>query len=72
MTKAQNTITAAEQLISQLDGEHTRWNSQVDISLDIFFLSISVTLYSVCLSIYVLYTTRTRKCVCGAESLMFG
>lgn len=40
VTKAQNTITAAEQLISQLDGEHTRWNSQVDMSLNIFFLSL--------------------------------
>lgn len=29
VTKAQNTITAAQQLISQLDGEHRRWNSQV-------------------------------------------
>ncbi|CAF93625.1 unnamed protein product, partial [Tetraodon nigroviridis] len=29
VTKAQNTITAAELLISQLDGEHTRWNSQM-------------------------------------------
>lgn len=33
VTKAQNIITAAEQLISQLDGEHMRWNSQVVISL---------------------------------------
>ncbi|XP_029699181.1 cytoplasmic dynein 2 heavy chain 1 isoform X3 [Takifugu rubripes] len=29
VTKAQNTITAAQQLISQLDGEHRRWNSQM-------------------------------------------
>ncbi|KAJ3590901.1 hypothetical protein NHX12_008849, partial [Muraenolepis orangiensis] len=29
VTKAQETITAAQQLISQLDGEHTRWNTQV-------------------------------------------
>uniref|UniRef100_A0A4W6FB67 Cytoplasmic dynein 2 heavy chain 1 n=1 Tax=Lates calcarifer TaxID=8187 RepID=A0A4W6FB67_LATCA len=29
VTKAQDTITAAQQLISQLDGEHTRWNTQV-------------------------------------------
>ena len=29
VTKAQDTITAAQQLISQLDGEHTRWNAQV-------------------------------------------
>uniref|UniRef100_A0A8C4HFM9 Cytoplasmic dynein 2 heavy chain 1 n=1 Tax=Dicentrarchus labrax TaxID=13489 RepID=A0A8C4HFM9_DICLA len=29
VTKAQETITAAQQLISQLDGEHTRWNAQV-------------------------------------------
>uniref|UniRef100_H2M4S9 Cytoplasmic dynein 2 heavy chain 1 n=1 Tax=Oryzias latipes TaxID=8090 RepID=H2M4S9_ORYLA len=29
VTKAQDTITAAEQLISQLVGEHTRWNAQV-------------------------------------------
>ncbi|XP_040902456.1 cytoplasmic dynein 2 heavy chain 1 [Toxotes jaculatrix] len=29
VTKAQDTITAAEQLISQLDGEHTRWNTQM-------------------------------------------
>lgn len=29
VTNAQNTITAAQQLISQLDGEHRRWNSQV-------------------------------------------
>ncbi|TKS81144.1 Cytoplasmic dynein 2 heavy chain 1 [Collichthys lucidus] len=28
VTKAQDTITAAQQLISQLDGEHTRWNAQ--------------------------------------------
>ena len=34
VTKAQNTISAAEQLISQLDGEHMRWNSQVDMSLN--------------------------------------
>lgn len=37
VTKAQKTITAAEQLISQLDGEHTRWNSQVDMT-EYFFL----------------------------------
>ncbi|XP_024132434.1 cytoplasmic dynein 2 heavy chain 1 [Oryzias melastigma] len=29
VTKAQDTITAAEQLISQLVGEHTRWNAQM-------------------------------------------
>ena len=29
VTKAQDTITAAQQLVSQLDGEHTRWNAQV-------------------------------------------
>lgn len=29
VTKAQETISAAQQLISQLDGEHTRWNIQV-------------------------------------------
>uniref|UniRef100_A0A3B4GDC8 Cytoplasmic dynein 2 heavy chain 1 n=1 Tax=Pundamilia nyererei TaxID=303518 RepID=A0A3B4GDC8_9CICH len=29
VSKAQDTITAAQQLISQLDGEHTRWNAQV-------------------------------------------
>ncbi|KAM4743047.1 cytoplasmic dynein 2 heavy chain 1 isoform 3-T4 [Anableps anableps] len=29
VTKAQDTITAAQQLISQLDGEHTRWNAQM-------------------------------------------
>uniref|UniRef100_A0A7N6ADW8 Cytoplasmic dynein 2 heavy chain 1 n=1 Tax=Anabas testudineus TaxID=64144 RepID=A0A7N6ADW8_ANATE len=29
VTKAQGTINAAQQLISQLDGEHTRWNAQV-------------------------------------------
>ncbi|KAF3692878.1 Cytoplasmic dynein 2 heavy chain 1 [Channa argus] len=29
VTKAQDTITAAQQLISQLDGEHTRWNTQM-------------------------------------------
>uniref|UniRef100_A0A8C9YGF2 Cytoplasmic dynein 2 heavy chain 1 n=1 Tax=Sander lucioperca TaxID=283035 RepID=A0A8C9YGF2_SANLU len=29
VTKAQDTITAAQQLISQLDREHTRWNAQV-------------------------------------------
>ncbi|KAM6946318.1 LOW QUALITY PROTEIN: cytoplasmic dynein 2 heavy chain 1 [Aplochiton taeniatus] len=29
VSKAQETITAAEQLIRQLDGEHTRWNAQV-------------------------------------------
>ncbi|KAM3875467.1 cytoplasmic dynein 2 heavy chain 1 [Diretmus argenteus] len=29
VTKAQETITAAQQLISQLDGEHTRWNAQM-------------------------------------------
>lgn len=29
VSKAQDTITAAQQLISQLDGEHTRWNTQV-------------------------------------------
>ncbi|XP_054598719.1 cytoplasmic dynein 2 heavy chain 1 isoform X1 [Nothobranchius furzeri] len=29
VTKAQGTITAAQQLISQLDGEHTRWNAQM-------------------------------------------
>ncbi|XP_047450013.1 cytoplasmic dynein 2 heavy chain 1 isoform X3 [Mugil cephalus] len=29
VTKAQDTITAAQQLISQLDGEHTRWNVQM-------------------------------------------
>lgn len=29
VTKAQDTINAAQQLISQLDGEHTRWNAQV-------------------------------------------
>ncbi|XP_055023019.1 cytoplasmic dynein 2 heavy chain 1 [Boleophthalmus pectinirostris] len=29
VTKAQDTITAAEKLISQLDGEHTRWNAQM-------------------------------------------
>uniref|UniRef100_A0A7N9ATV1 Cytoplasmic dynein 2 heavy chain 1 n=1 Tax=Mastacembelus armatus TaxID=205130 RepID=A0A7N9ATV1_9TELE len=29
VTKAQDTITAAQQLISQLDSEHTRWNTQV-------------------------------------------
>ncbi|XP_076002176.1 cytoplasmic dynein 2 heavy chain 1 isoform X2 [Genypterus blacodes] len=29
VTKAQDTITAAQQLISQLDGEHTRWNEQM-------------------------------------------
>lgn len=33
VTKAQNTITAAQQLISQLDGEHRRWNSQVGRSV---------------------------------------
>lgn len=33
VTKAQNTITAAQQLISQLDGEHIRWNSQVGRSV---------------------------------------
>uniref|UniRef100_A0A4W5MTR9 Dynein heavy chain coiled coil stalk domain-containing protein n=1 Tax=Hucho hucho TaxID=62062 RepID=A0A4W5MTR9_9TELE len=30
VSKAQETIQAAEQLIHQLDGEHTRWNAQVD------------------------------------------
>ncbi|XP_068440329.1 cytoplasmic dynein 2 heavy chain 1 isoform X1 [Clinocottus analis] len=37
VTKAQDTITAAQQLISQLDGEHTRWNAQmseIKIELD--------------------------------------
>ncbi|MED6293760.1 Cytoplasmic dynein 2 heavy chain 1 [Characodon lateralis] len=29
VTKAQDTITAAQQLISQLDREHTRWNAQM-------------------------------------------
>ncbi|XP_058489722.1 dynein cytoplasmic 2 heavy chain 1 isoform X1 [Solea solea] len=29
VTKAQDTISAAQQLISQLDGEHTRWNTQM-------------------------------------------
>ncbi|XP_041658498.1 cytoplasmic dynein 2 heavy chain 1 isoform X2 [Cheilinus undulatus] len=29
VSKAQDTITAAQQLISQLDGEHTRWNAQM-------------------------------------------
>ncbi|KAJ7995299.1 hypothetical protein DPEC_G00243100 [Dallia pectoralis] len=29
VSKAQETIQAAEQLIHQLDGEHTRWNAQV-------------------------------------------
>ncbi|XP_028975291.2 cytoplasmic dynein 2 heavy chain 1 isoform X3 [Esox lucius] len=29
VSKAQETIQAAEQLINQLDGEHTRWNAQV-------------------------------------------
>ncbi|KAM9801492.1 cytoplasmic dynein 2 heavy chain 1 [Neosynchiropus ocellatus] len=29
VNKAQDTITAAQQLLSQLDGEHTRWNSQM-------------------------------------------
>ncbi|XP_029026743.1 cytoplasmic dynein 2 heavy chain 1 isoform X2 [Betta splendens] len=29
VTKAQDTINAAQQLISQLDGEHTRWNTQM-------------------------------------------
>ncbi|XP_034023634.1 cytoplasmic dynein 2 heavy chain 1 [Thalassophryne amazonica] len=29
VTKAQDTITAAQQLLSQLDGEHTRWNTQM-------------------------------------------
>ncbi|XP_061575223.1 dynein cytoplasmic 2 heavy chain 1 isoform X3 [Cololabis saira] len=29
VTKAQDTITAAQQLLSQLDGEHTRWNAQM-------------------------------------------
>ncbi|XP_008299945.1 cytoplasmic dynein 2 heavy chain 1 [Stegastes partitus] len=29
VTKAQETITAAQQLVSQLDGEHTRWNAQM-------------------------------------------
>ncbi|KAF7666054.1 hypothetical protein LDENG_00118150 [Lucifuga dentata] len=29
VTKAQDTITAAQRLISQLDGEHTRWNAQM-------------------------------------------
>ncbi|XP_075905861.1 cytoplasmic dynein 2 heavy chain 1 [Nelusetta ayraudi] len=29
VSKAQDTITAAQQLISQLDGEHTRWNTQM-------------------------------------------
>ncbi|XP_028320044.1 cytoplasmic dynein 2 heavy chain 1 isoform X2 [Gouania willdenowi] len=29
VVKAQDTITAAQQLISQLDGEHTRWIAQV-------------------------------------------
>ncbi|KAM3616881.1 uncharacterized protein V6R79_025341 [Siganus canaliculatus] len=29
VTKAQDTITAAQKLISQLDGEHTRWNAQM-------------------------------------------
>ncbi|KAM9317805.1 cytoplasmic dynein 2 heavy chain 1 [Pholidichthys leucotaenia] len=29
VTKAQDTIAAAQQLISQLDGEHTRWNAQM-------------------------------------------
>ncbi|XP_052360063.1 cytoplasmic dynein 2 heavy chain 1 isoform X2 [Oncorhynchus keta] len=30
VSKAQKTIQTAEQLIHQLDGEHTRWNAQVD------------------------------------------
>uniref|UniRef100_A0A3Q3WZD5 Cytoplasmic dynein 2 heavy chain 1 n=1 Tax=Mola mola TaxID=94237 RepID=A0A3Q3WZD5_MOLML len=37
VAKAQDTITAAQQLISQLDGEHTRWNTQmseIKIELD--------------------------------------
>ncbi|XP_037123246.1 cytoplasmic dynein 2 heavy chain 1 isoform X1 [Syngnathus acus] len=29
VTKAQDTINAAQQLISQLDGEHKRWNTQM-------------------------------------------
>ncbi|XP_034460809.1 cytoplasmic dynein 2 heavy chain 1 isoform X1 [Hippoglossus hippoglossus] len=29
VNKAQDTIAAAQQLISQLDGEHTRWNTQM-------------------------------------------
>lgn len=69
LTKAQNTITAAEQLISQLDGEHTRWNSQVGLSLSVFFLSISVTLHSVCLSVYPIISYENNKmCAKGKET----
>lgn len=35
VTKAQDTITAAQQLISQLDGEHTRWKAQVVWSIEV-------------------------------------
>ncbi|XP_057206860.1 cytoplasmic dynein 2 heavy chain 1 isoform X3 [Triplophysa rosa] len=30
VSRAQETISAAEKLLQQLDGEHTRWNAQVD------------------------------------------
>lgn len=52
VSKAQDTITAAQQLISQLDGEHTRWNTQMsEIRSELDTLSMRAMLAaSVCWS----------------------
>lgn len=58
VTKAQNTITAAQQLISQLDGEHRRWNSQVGPSVGpSLYLSLSLCIgLSLCLCLSLHYS----------------
>lgn len=42
VTKAQDTINAAQQLISQLDGEHKRWNTQVVWRIDTTIAIIAI------------------------------
>ncbi len=48
MSRAQETISAAEKLLQQLDGEHTRWTAQVCVCM-----CVCVREYLVTVAVYV-------------------